>query len=285
MDCEAFLARMTPLAGWAARRKAAPHPLLAQPDLFQDAMETLLRVWRQHYPKSPEDLCRIGRVAVLRKLAAVRAHAYSRGEGEVTAWVDLDQPLYDGSGLRISDLLGADGIEDVFFWFGLDELERTLDDLGRAVLGELLDPGERTLRAIRQVWRRRAGVRGKGGNWWAKYRAVVVARGLRVPPAAVGSALRRVRQGVREVFLTREPLPEGYREVGGRGGFVNRPDEPGAGLPEPGPTRQKPAAGAPGAKAKKAAAKKPAATEAAAGIRKTRNSTWPGSRRLTPRSS
>lgn len=216
MTCSGYLRRMEPMARWAARRHEAPHPYLARDDLLSDAMEALCRVWRQHYEKSPGDLCRIGRVAVLRRMWDARAHAWSRGEGEVAAWVDLDQALgeegHPEGGLRMSDILGADGIEDTFFWFALDELERNLDEVGRLVLGELLDPGQKTLRAIRRVWRKRAG---KRGNWWAKYRDEVVAKGLGLSRVKVKAALARLRKEATETFLSGEIPITRYRDIWG----------------------------------------------------------------------
>jgi hypothetical protein len=213
-------------------------------------------------------------------LSDVRAHAWCRGEGEVAAWVDLDAPLDDRAfGRTIADVLGADGIEDVYFWFALDELERSLDDVGRAVLGELLDPGAATLKAVRRLWRARLG---RPGNWWAKGRVTAIGRGLALPAGKTRAALVRVRRAAKDVFLSGEsPLPRSRGVWGGDGsrtltkeGAVGDPNEKIGLLPDDMeiglPETQKPAVVQAAAKAaqKKTAAGAPAAAKKGADVKK-----------------
>jgi hypothetical protein len=253
VDQTEYVALMTPTVRWAARRYGRPgHPLLAPEELERDGIEALLTTWNAYYPRSPDDLARLGRRAVLNKFAGVRSHAMSRGERDVAAWVDLDLPLIREAGEdapKLSEILGAEGIEDVFFWFGLDELDRSLDDVARAVLGELLDPGVKTLRAVRRAWKARAG---RAGNWWAGCRAAALAAGAGVKGPEVTAALHRIRLATKKIFVG-EPPGDRYRDMrelmATRGGTtINRgdmsmgtekgfiPDDPAAAfdLPEPG---------------------------------------------------
>lgn len=247
---EKYLRRMMPMVRWVASRRATRHPYLGAEDLFQEGLIALMSVWRRHYPKTPKDLTRLGWAAVLKTMWAVRRRAWSRGERDGPTHVDLESPVTgseDDDPLQLQDVVGADGVESVFFLFALDELERGLSDAGRLVLGELLDPGRRTLAAVRSAWSRKRSV--GGGNWWLRHRASVLADGTGLDAVTTCVALTEVRKKVRELFLIGEPPVGEYSIVRGlkatqhvaerrstmssEKGFI--PDESGVGieLPEP----------------------------------------------------
>src|SRR5512139_766581 len=148
---EGYVSYMEKMTKWAARRYMRLHPILAKQDLEQEAIIPLLEVYdKEHTVKPPIELCNLGRIAVLRHLGMVHRHCFDYGEFSA-AILDLDQPITD-DGKPLADILGAAGIEDIFFWFALDELERTLGDLEREVLSELLAPSAKMLRATQAAY-------------------------------------------------------------------------------------------------------------------------------------
>jgi len=209
-DVTVYLERMRPVTERIATQRATNHPYLGREDLVQEGMMELCRVWRRHRYLPEDDLYRVGLTAVLRRTIDQQQRSWSYGEG-TSVWVDLDQPLAlsdDGSVLTIADTLDADGVEDSFFAFGLQELERTLSDSGRVVLGEILEPGKKTLRSVRRMWASR-GYRG-----WPAVRLCAFSDSLKLPVKDVRNALSEIRSTVLRIFGV-HPDNGRYRVVGG----------------------------------------------------------------------
>lgn len=173
------------------RKKVAAHPYLGEDDLLQDSLVALWQVWARHSKtKSVEDLCSMGFTAALRKVSSARKMAWARGEGLVN-WVDLDATLFDGNRKmeeRVADPLKHD--ERVFLRLAIQELDRVLSDVSKTVLGEILNPGTKTLQAVRRLW-----VNRESRNMpWYRVQAQVYAAGLGLTKKDIYRSLAEIRQ-------------------------------------------------------------------------------------------
>lgn len=180
-----LLNQMAPAVRRIARKKAVRHPLLSEDDLFQEGLSALWRVWEIHCQSKPmEDLCRIGFRAVANRLTSVRRKVFTRGEHLIN-WVDLDGSLsYTGSdGLR-------EAVDALFVREAIKAVDVTLSDIARTVLGEVLDPGEQTLKAVRKLWINRA----RTTTPWFRIEPLVYSSALGLPLPDVRKALREIRR-------------------------------------------------------------------------------------------
>ena len=199
---DGYVSHMKSMARWAARRFSRLHPLFSSKDLEQEAVIPLLTIYdEKHQEKPPIELCRLGRIAVLRHLRGLHRHAFNYGEF-TTPIMDLDMP-FDQEGHSLSDLLGSPGLEDVFFWFALDELERLLGDLERKVLTELLAPNDRTLQAVRDAYAARPFNKSgnkRQGNYEQKDRLNSLSSSLGIPVTHVRFALNNIQRLTLQIF-------------------------------------------------------------------------------------
>lgn len=175
---------LAPAVRRIARKKAVRHPLLSEDDLFQEGLSALWRVWTIHCQSKPmEDLCKIGFRAVANRITSVRRRIFKRGE-QLINWVDLDGSL---------DYTGSDGVREIidglFVREAIRAVDDTLSDIARAVLGEILEPGESTIRAVRKLWVNRA----KMTTPWFRIEPLVYSSALGLPLPDVRKALREIR--------------------------------------------------------------------------------------------
>lgn len=180
-----LLQEMEPAVRRIARKKAVRHPLLSEDDLFQEGLTALWRVWEIHCQSKPmEDLCRMGFRAVANRLTSVRRVIFKRGE-QLINWVD-----FDGS----FEYTGPDGVREAVDALAVREaikaVNSTLSDMARTVLGEILDPGEQTIRAVRKLWINRA----KTTTPWFRIEPLVYSAALGLPLPDVRKVLREIRR-------------------------------------------------------------------------------------------
>lgn len=207
---EAYISQVLPSIehGVVGRYARAGHPCLGAEDLLQDAIEALLVVWRKlHGAKPLDELRRIGWTAAVNRIRT-RASRYRRGELS-TATTSLDAPWTGEDGSAVEASVSDDrGVEDSYFWFGLEEMKSGLSGTAQAVLGELVEPGSVTCRETRRLTRR---ADGKAGNHARRAERLAIAKGLRLPEAAVRDALAEVRASARKVFFAGKRRAASYR--------------------------------------------------------------------------
>ena len=208
-----YLNSMSKMVGWISRRYATLNPMLGADDLYQDGVIELLNVYDdpRNQGKPLPELCAIGRTAVVRCLYRRRKQEWAPvTKGYVTATVSLNAELPGGG--TLADIVGAQEVGDMYFWFAVEELERSLDDLARTVLTEMLAPSEAMLAAVRLLSKR---YQGCAGNWWQKYRIEVLATLTKCTYQDVSQAFARIRTQVERIFGD-QPKNVPYREVTGK---------------------------------------------------------------------
>lgn len=192
---EQYLDRMGEPVKRAAWKRSHAHPYLGEDDLFQEALLALWTVWNKHRRKLPfEDLCKVGWRAAMRKMITQKDRANSRGE-RPSKHMDLIGPpmieslvFKDGRHTNRGNLSNNDH-EKVFIEFTLRAINKTLSDVGRSLLGEILQPGEETLRAVKELWTNRGY---KHAPFW-RIEPKIYAKSLGVPTEVIKGGLAEIR--------------------------------------------------------------------------------------------
>jgi hypothetical protein len=206
MEFAEYLERMRPSLEGVARKHATSHPYLSADDLLQEALMWLWKVWGRHCGKPDDDLCKIGFVGAMRRITRTRLRAFSRGEGGAGK-VDVVVRSDDGSEMDLFETLAADDAEQAFLGLALRELDGTLSEVSRQVLGEILAPGEATLRAVRSLWVQR---KWKNINWrWIQPEVYAAALGLSA--GEVKRSLKEIRENL--TILRRCPSSREFQEM------------------------------------------------------------------------
>lgn len=225
---EAYVSQVLPSIerGVVGRYARPGHPCLGAEDLLQDAIEALLVVWRKlHGVKPLDELRRIGWTAAVNRIKT-RASRYRRGESR-TLTTSLDASWNGEDGQAVEACVSDDrGVEDSYFWFGLEEMKAGLSSTALVVFGELVEPGAVTCRETLRLTRR---ADGKAGNHARRAERLAIAKSLQLPEATVRDALAEVRASARKIFLSgkrravsyrilkaSQPLGQGDEEMGGK---------------------------------------------------------------------
>jgi hypothetical protein len=159
------------------------HPFLAKDDLLQEGLIALWVIYERYNTRLPaQELQRLGTSHMKLEVLCQRTRA-----GRFGASGTQRVSLTAREGRPSIQLPGADGTEEMYYAFRVAEIERVLTTTEIQVLKEVLEPGVRTLAALRALHRRARG----------DPHVAALAQATALPVGTVQSALARIRRVAR----------------------------------------------------------------------------------------
>jgi len=204
---DGYVAHLHPVVRRLTVRRSARHPYLGSDDLMQEALLALWEVWETYRATLPtQDLYRIGYVAARHRLTDQRRRAFSFGEVTQQRVAPEDEKvlLYGGQDVSLRRqpprpvwwTKECADFADLWGYFYTREIGAVLSQSARIVLGELLNPGLRTLRAVACLWSSPQ----RSSRNWRSMRVPILMRSLRWGATRVCGALAEIKNVVHAFF-------------------------------------------------------------------------------------